>query len=201
MSTASISKSAIAAAIFLLAVAGCDSGVRSERSSTTQASLNPPKPLEWYEARPNVLRARLDAARGRIWTLHADGVDLFDATSDARLRSISLPEWIWAGALHSCPPDIAIGPKGDVFVSSNVVPVIWRIDAASLQVSRHELDLNVDSGREVGFSAMSYSPQHGAIFAVNGLDGSLWRIDASLRRGEQTSLEPTSKGGQTCVTS
>src|SRR5262245_29881085 len=101
MSTASISRSVIATMILLLTVAGCDSGAPSERSSPNQASLAGPRSVEWYEARPNILRARPDEKRGRIWVLHADGVDLYDANSDQRLRSITLPEWIWAGPVHS----------------------------------------------------------------------------------------------------
>jgi hypothetical protein len=188
MSTANISKSAIAAAISLLVVAGCDSGVRSERSSATQASANQPRPLEWYEARPDTLRARLDAARGRIWALHGEGIDLYDARSDQKLRSIALPEWVWAHAFHSCPPDVAVGPGGEVVVSSNVVPVLWRIDPATFQVSRHELAVVDAKEREIGFSGMTYSTRQGAFLGVNGMDGSLWRIDPALARAQQIPL-------------
>lgn len=196
MSTASISKSAIATALVLLAAAGCDSHDRTESTAAARAAA----------AGLDALHVKIDAARARKWMLHADGVDLYDARSNEKLRSIALPEWIWAGEFHSCPPGLLVGPGGDVFVSSNVIQTIWRIDAASFQVSRHDLELSAGEGREVGFSALSYSPQQGAFFAVNGLDGSLWRIDAALRRGEQVSLtqplsQPISKGGQSCVTS
>jgi len=179
---------ASSAAVLLVAIAGCDTSRRMDNPNALQASLAGPRSVEWYEARPSVLRARADNGRGRIWTLHVDGVDLYDAASDAKLRSISLPDWMWAGALHSCPPDLAIGPAGEVLVSSNVIPVLWRIDPASYQVSRHELAADAHGGREIGFSGLTYSAQQGAFFAVNGLDGSLWRIDASLTRAQNIPL-------------
>ena len=185
MSTATTSKSALAVASLLLAVAGCDSSIRVPISSPTPAALNG---ADRYEARPGVLRARQDSARGRIWALHADGVDLYDARSDQKLRAIALPEWVWADELHSCPPDLAVGPEGEVIVSSNVVPVLWRIDPTSFVVSRHELAVLEDKGREVGFSGVTYSARQGAFFGVNGLDGSLWRIDLALRRAQPIPL-------------
>lgn len=194
MSTARISKSAIATAFFLLTVAACDSGVRAPISGPAQASVNEPRSLEWYEARPGVLRARMDSARGRIWTLRAEGVDLYDANSDAKLRSIALPEWFWVGELYSCPPDLAIGPRGDVIVSSNVTPILWRIDAATFQVTRHELEVDEDKGKDIGFSGMTYSAQQGAFLAMNGLDGSLWRIDRYLRRAQHIPLSTEIRG-------
>jgi hypothetical protein len=184
MSTASIGKSAIAATFLLLAIAACDSGIRSEPPG---AGLSGPRPLEWYEARPDILRARLDPACGRIWALHAGGVDLYDANSDQKLRSIALPEWTWAEAFHSCAPDVAVGPGGDLVVTSNVVPVLWRINAATFEVSRHDLAVDGRQGREIGFSALTWSRQQGAFLGLHA-DGSFWRIDPLLQRAQQIPL-------------
>jgi len=90
MSRGTFSKTAITLGFVALALAGCESGVRNEYP-TPQAGLSGARPLEWYEARAGVLRARLDDSRARIWTLHRDGVDLYDARSDEKLRSIALP--------------------------------------------------------------------------------------------------------------
>ena len=195
MSTASISKSAIGTAVFLFAVAGWVSSIRHERAgaepasfSSAYASPDGPRSVEWYKAQPNVLRARLDPAHGWIWTLNRDGVEVYDARSDRKLRSISLPDWIWVDEFHPCLPDLAIGPGGQILVSSNVVPVLWRIDTTSFQVSRRELEVSGRNGREFGFSGLRYLPRYGAYAAVNGLDGSLWRIDAALTRAEFASL-------------
>jgi hypothetical protein len=196
MSTAGIGKMAIAAAaVCLFAIGGFRSSVSIDASSRMDESLSQARSVEWYESRPGVMRARLDAARGRIWTLHVNGVDVYDARSDTKLRSISLPEWVWAGALHSCRPDLAVGPNGDVLVSSNVIPVIWRIDAASFLVTQHELELDDKyKGRDVGFSGMTYSAQQGAFLAISGPDGSLWRIDPLLRRAQNIPLSSLMPG-------
>lgn len=195
MSTASFSKSAIAVAVLTLAAMGFNSSIRHERASAPQASFpgagasqEGPRSIAWYESQPNVLRARLDGGRGLMWVMHADGVDLYEARSDKKLRSIALPEWIWTREFHPCLPDIAIVPGGDVLVSSNVLPVIWRIDARTFQVSRHELEVSEHNGREFGFSGLRYLPRIGAYAAVNGIDGSLWRINASLTRAERVSF-------------
>src|SRR5262249_34179761 len=103
---------ALAVALLPLALAGCDSSAPAQRPGAGEVSLDP-RPVDWYLAQPGVLRAKVDEARARVWTLSEEGVDLFDARSDAKLRSISLPEWIWAREFHSCPPDLAIAPGGD----------------------------------------------------------------------------------------
>lgn len=185
MRTASISRSAMTAAVVLLAAAGCDSGVRTLDATRTQASAK--RSHDRNLAQADVLRVKTDEARGRIWVLRADGVDLYDSR-DAKLRSFVLPEWIWTGAFDSCPPDLALGPGGEVIVSSNVVPVLWRIDPVTFQVTRHEPMTEERHGRDVGFSGIKYLPRYGAYSAVNGLDGSLWRIDASLTRARIVSL-------------
>jgi len=187
MSRKTFSKTAVAFSLLALALAGCDPGVPSGRQTSPQASAGDPRPLEWYEARPGILRATLDPARARIWALHADGVDVYDANSDQKLRSIALPEWTWAGAFQPCAPDVALGPGGDLVVTSNVVPVLWRINAATFQVSRHELAVDGREGREVGFSALTWSRQQGAFLGLHA-DGSLWRIDPQLQRAQQIPL-------------
>jgi hypothetical protein len=121
------------------------------------------------------------------WSLHTDGVDVLDAATTAKLRSIRLPGWVWANELYACPPVLALGPNGEALVSSNVQPVIWRIDPASFEVTRHELALD-DRGRDVGFSGVAWSGRQGAYFAASGLDGSLWRIDRDLERAQRVPL-------------
>ena len=180
MNTARFRKSVVATAVLLLSIAGCDTGVRIANPASG----------------PDVLQARDDPHRGRVWILRESGVDLYDARTHEKLRSIALPEWTWVNKFDASLPDLAVGPKGEVLVSSNVVPVVWHIDGTSFQVSRHELQLAEENGREVGFSTLKYLPQHAAYTAVNGLDGSLWRIDASLRHAEQVLISnSSSKGG------
>lgn len=178
----------VISAILSVGIAACDSNVTVDRASGAQARQAKRLPVEWYAARPHVLRAELDAARGRVLALHRDGVDIYDATSDEKVRSIPLPGWIWAGRTEACPPDFAVEPRGDVVVTSNVMPVLWRIDSGSLEVTRHDLAVEEQSGKDVGFSGLAYSARGNAFFAVGGLDGSLWSIDPSLVRAQRVAL-------------
>jgi hypothetical protein len=50
------------------------------------------------------------------------------------------------------------------------------------------LELDADTDKDVGFSGLAYSAEHGAFFAVSDLHGSLWRIDRTLARAEKVSL-------------
>jgi hypothetical protein len=139
-------------------------------------------------AEPLALRQQFDSARNRVWTLTHDGVVARDMASGKTLGEISLPGWIWAGAPYSCSPDLALGPRGEVLITSDVLPVIWRIDPETLAVSRHELVLDADGDKDIGFSALAYSPRHGAFFATSAVYGSLWRIDPLLRRAQKIAL-------------
>jgi hypothetical protein len=85
-------------------------------------------------------------------------------------------------------PDMTLGPGGEAIVTSNVVPILWTIDPETLAVTEHPLALDADGGKDVGFSAIVYSPDHAAYFAVSGLHGTLWRIDLRLERAEKVAL-------------
>lgn len=129
------------------------------------------------------LRYREQPERGRAWVINAQGLFLEQAGKPR--RAVTLPEWQWAGEPYACAPDVAIGPRGEVLVTSNVLPVLWRIDPETLAVSKHSLQLDADADKDVGFSGLVYSERHGAYFAVSGLHGSLWRIDPLLRRAQK----------------
>jgi streptogramin lyase len=101
---------------------------------------------------------------------------------------VRLPGWVWAGAPYGCLPDLALGPRGEAVVTSNVLPTLWRIDPDSLAVSVHALALDADDDKDVGFTGLVYSPQHGAFFAASHAHGSLWRIDPQLRTARKMPL-------------
>jgi hypothetical protein len=132
------------------------------------------------------LRYRVQSERGRAWVIEASGLFLEEARK-AR-RAITLPEWQWAAEPYACPPDIAIGPRGEAVVTSNVLPILWRIDPETLAVSVHRVQLDADADKDVGFSGLVYSERHGAYFAVSELQGSMWRIDPLLRRAQKIAL-------------
>jgi hypothetical protein len=163
-------RNAIAAILVAAALAACDSNVAQQPSRS-----------EFGNARYQV-----DAARERIWWLTREGVFVHSAT--AQKTSVSLPGWLWAGAPYSCLPDLALGPHGEAIVTSNVVPTLWRIDPKTLAVSVHPLELDADPDKDVGFSGIVYSPEHAAFFAVSDVYGSLWKIDAQLKRAEKIAL-------------
>ena len=134
-----------------------------------------------------VLRVREDPRRDRLWVLRPNGVHLYGLKSRQLLRHIALPGWYWAGEPYSCAPDLAVGPHGEALVTSDVAPVLWRVDARSLAVSVRELALETDQHRDVGFTGLAYSPQQGAYLAVTHA-GSLWRVDASLSTARKIAL-------------
>ena len=114
-----------------------------------------------------------------------DAKGLFLEEARKPRRGISLADWQWAAEPYACAPDIAIGPRGEAVVTSNVLPVLWKIDLETLAVTMHRLQLDADSDKDVGFSGLAYSAREGAYFAVSELHGSLWRIDPMLRRAQK----------------
>jgi hypothetical protein len=159
---------------------GCDSN----------AAL-PPAPLAAAEVAATSFdfpeaRSRTDAARRRIWWLTHEGVSVKDGAGP--VKRLQLPDWQWAGAPYGCLPDLALGPKGEAVVTSDVLPTLWRIDPETLAVSVHRPVLDTDADRDVGFSGLTWSPRHAAYFAVSHGQGSLWRIDPLLRSAQKTAL-------------
>jgi hypothetical protein len=163
--------------VSLIAVAGCDQPVPAAAPlrHTAPVSQLDPSDLD---------RRRHDPARNRVWILSSEGVFLQDR-STGRLVEVPLPSWQWVDALYGCPPDLAVGPKGEAVVSSNVVPVLWRIDPETLAVTVHELVLDADEDKDVGFTGLVYSAEHGVYFAASEAHGSLWQIDPLLRQGRK----------------
>jgi hypothetical protein len=138
-------------------------------------------------AADDALRIQEDSARERVWLLTARGVTVLDSRTRRTLADIRLPEWTWASEAYSCPPDLALGPKGEAVVSSNVVPTLWRIDPVSFAVTRQAPALDAHGDKDVGFTGLVFSEAHGAFYAVSDF-GALWRIDAQLRRAQKMEL-------------
>lgn len=177
----------VGAIVVAVAVAGCDwratAGIQEQKASVFQGL-----PAGWVQSEQPLLRYQVDTERGRLWVMTLDGVDLYDVETRRKMAHIQLPDWVWVGEPYNCAPDLALGPKGEALISSNVVPTLWRIDPVNLAVSRHELVLDQDTGKDVGFTGLAYSAEQGAFFAVSALHGSLWRIDPSLSRAQSITL-------------
>ena len=138
------------------------------------------------------LRYRAQPELERAWIIDRQGLFLEEARKPR--RAIRLADWQWADAPYACAPDIAIGPRGEVVVTSNVMPVVWKIDPDTLAVSVHHLQLDADTDKDVGFSGLVYSSRDGAYFAVSESHGSLWRIDPLLRRAQKVALSDPVRG-------
>lgn len=144
----------------------------------------------WFLAAFSLLSGT--AAAEPTWVLNVDGIYLQQA-GKARV-AVKLPQWHWADEPYACPPAIAIGPRGEALVTSNVLPVLWKIDPQTLAVTVHRLQLDADAERDVGFSGLVYSARDNAYFAVSELHGTLWRIDPLLRRGQKIALSEPVRG-------
>jgi hypothetical protein len=179
MSNRNAPLSFIAAA--LVALAGCDARVASDPSPRASSAAGEPN-----------IRSQVDAANGRIWWLTREGVFVHDARTPQK-RFVPIPGWVSVDPAYACQAALALGPKGEALVTSNILPTVWKIDPETLAVSEYALVLDADQDKDMGFSGLVYSSEHAAYFAVSEL-GSLWRIDADLTRGEKVALsEPMAR--------
>lgn len=166
--------SIIATAAIATMLFGCDGSVRREGRPAV-----------------NLQVVRADAERNRLWVLDPDALTLYDNTNGRRLRRIVLPEAILAGNGHACPPDVALDAAGTVFVSSNVVPVLWRVDPQRFDVTRIELALDADTDKDVGFTGLSFAGDD-VLLAVGATFASLWRIDLRTESASKIASFPAS---------
>jgi hypothetical protein len=134
---------------------------------------------------------RADAERNRLWVLEPEALTLYDNTNGRRLRRIVLPDVVLAGEGHACPPGVVLDRAGTVFVSSNVVPVVWRIDPQGFDVTRIPLALSADTDKDVGFTGLSLTGD-GALIAAGATFGSLWRIDLAAASATKVASYPAS---------
>ena len=141
------------------------------------------------------LRVAQDVSRNQYWLLQRDGVYLYDATTQALKQRYELPGWLYVRNDYACAPDLAVDARGAAVISSNIAPLLWRVDPAKAEVTTHELALDADNDKDVGFSGLVHVADQGAFFAVSSVQGSLWRIDSLLRKAQKipvsTSLKHT----------
>ena len=167
---------AIFLAVSMVSAGGSDS--RAAPSQATKTASNA------RETKLPQVRYLVDPARNRVWFLTGDGVFFYDATKPEKI-AVALPAWQWVDAPYSSLPDLAIGPKGEAVITSNIIPTLWRIDPETLAVSVHPLALDSDTDKDIGFSGLAYSSEHRAYFAVSYIHGSLWKIDPLFKRAEK----------------
>jgi len=145
------------------ALAACDGNPLDARASP-------------HEDKQQVLRIREDPERNRLWLLDHEAVSLYHNRSGKLLQRIVLPGWTAFGRQFGCPPDLALDPSGAVFVTSNVLPVLWRIDPVQLEVTVLDIALDADQDKDVGFTGLAFAAD-GIFIAANAIHGTLWQID------------------------
>ena len=138
-----------------------------------------------------------DAERHRIWRLTQSGLVL-ENEAGGETTVVPLPNWVWAYPEYAgCLPDVAVGKSGEVVVTSNITPTLWRVDPQTLTVTERPLALNAEHDKEIGFTGLVYSPRQDAYFAVSAVHGSLWRIDPQLRKAQMLMLQEPLRGACT----
>jgi hypothetical protein len=133
-----------------------------------------------------ILRLRVDARRNRLWVLDVGTVRVFDLTSKKLVRTVDLPNWMYAES-ENCLPDLQLDPRGGAFVSDNIQRKLWRIDADRFSVSEHAVTLGSRATLDVGFSAMAVT-ETGVMYAAMGAPGLLWRVDMNSFQAENIPL-------------
>ena len=133
---------------------------------------------------------RADPTRNRLWVLDHEVISVYDNTNGRRLRRVVLPEWIVLPQRYSCLPDLALDSSGTAFVSSNVLPVLWRIDPQRYEVARIELVLETDNDKDVGFTGLSFAGD-GTLLAAGAMAAALWQIDTSAASARKIASFPS----------
>ena len=166
--------------IFLLTMTvatGCSEGPDQHYGAATgQAVAESSQPLKAHrEGQRSALRTRTDTARGRIWVLSVDNdVLVYDRTGKELLHQIALPDWLVVET--PCMPDLVLGRSGSVFVSSNVRPWIWEIDADTFEVRVHEVRMRGREHLDFGFATLAFAG-NGTLYGLSPSAHSLWSID------------------------
>jgi hypothetical protein len=161
-------------------MSGCDLGAVPPEAARGERDAQ--------QVRSPKARYQIDLERNRVWSLTQEGAFVIEASRPQNAVAVTLPGWLTVAARFGCLPDLALGPKGEAVITSNIVPTLWRVDPDTLAVTVHPLLLDADTDKDVGFSGLAYSPQHEAFFATSYVHGSLWRIDASLERAQKIPL-------------
>jgi hypothetical protein len=173
-------KLSIHVAVAVIAAAmlsACDDSLQRERPTATKLEV-----------------VRADPARNRLWVLDLEVISVYDNTNGRRLRRIVLPEWMVLPKKYSCLPDLALDSSGTAFVSSNVLPVLWRIEPQRYEVTRIELALDTDTDKDVGFTGLSFAGD-GTLLAAGAMAAALWQIDTSAASARKIASYPSVASG------
>lgn len=158
-------------------VMGCDKGLDPHEGSTARQPVKESTQLlkRYEDDERKALRIRTDTVRRRVWMLSINNdVRVYDEPSKKLLRQISLPGWLVVRT--PCMPDLILDRSGSAFISSNVTPRIWRINADTFEVSVHEVALLGKEGWDIGFTTLAFTGK-GTLYGLSPSANSLWNID------------------------
>jgi hypothetical protein len=176
----------LAAALSAAFLAGCDAWPDETVNGKPRALEERP------QGRLEALRVQSDTARNRLWVLHRDAVYVYAITTRRQIGRIVLPDWMYVGEPFNCAPDLALDPSGAAIVSSNVRASLWRLDPERFAVTRHDLELDTDRDKDVGFTGLAFAD--GALFGIDAVHGSLWKIDLATAKAEKIELSAPVRG-------
>jgi hypothetical protein len=187
-------RSGFALLLAVSAMAGCGNGKDpAELSAAGRPSVVLPVALKTYGVdQRDAIRVRMDTARSRLWVLGLEHVRVYDTATKQRIWQVELPGWSVYDA--DCMPDLVVDASGSAFVSSNVVPQLWRIDADSFEVRAQEITLRGRENWDTGFAALAFN-RDGALYALTSTANSLWSIDVANASAEMIeAYHPPTKG-------
>ena len=144
------------------------------RAGTSEAQRESP-PFDESE----ILRAREDLSRNRLWVLTLKEVRVYNTAANARKRliwKIALPTWSVVGFRNVCMPDLALDRAGSAFISSNGQARLLRIDADRFELTDFAISFKDRVGLDSGFGALAFAAD-GALYGRTTPGGLLWRID------------------------
>ncbi len=128
------------------------------------------------------LRTKVDVARGYRWELEAGTVSLY-AIGGELIRQVRLPGAFFSGARASCLPDMLIAPRtGELIVSSNANPRLWRVHPTRLELQVYDIELAADQDKDFGFAGLAWGPSEKIVYATGAVMRTAWRIDLESER-------------------
>jgi hypothetical protein len=127
------------------------------------------------------LRALVDPSGTHRWELQWDSVSLYDAATSQFIRRFALGGAAQSSSRDFCPPDIVADGSGGAYVTSNVQPVLWRVQPATGLVVRHDLAVDSDGAKDFGFIALDRSADGVTLYGVSSNDGATWLLDPRAR--------------------
>jgi hypothetical protein len=129
------------------------------------------------------LRVATDASH--LWELSWNSVSVRDAVTSAPIREFRLEGAAQTASRDFCPPDLVLTRTGTAYASSNIQPVLWRMNPAAASFDLLEFDVDSHQLRDFGFTGLSASADGQTLYAFASSDGALWHLDPSTLKARR----------------